>query len=401
MSSVTLSPSTVATNDPLSASVVSSDADGDALSLSYDWYVDGVLTRSGSSSSLSGASYFDRDEVVYVEVTADEGADTDSETSSSVTVDNTAPSAPEVAITPEEPEAGDDLTCAVTTASTDADGDALTYAFTWEVNGVAYSSAVDGALASVVDGADVGEGESWTCSVTADDGSEVGDEGADSVSPTSDEPCHAVYMNAATSSATFTNTGFGVGTGAWTFEWWLKHEGGRSTSTDMHLFNMNESYSAYAIRPRLDGSAAMCYTYNNTSGGHNVDIVGGTVTDGDWHHIACDYDGAGTASMWVDGVLVGTDAAAPSIQANSPMSLGRPSGYTYEAADVHIGPTRYSNSVRYTSSFAPSTSWTVDSATIAQYLVSSGLSGTTITDEAGGNNNGTVRSGIDASGWCD
>lgn len=73
VSSVTLSPSTVATNDTLSASVVSSDADGDALSLIYDWTVDGVVVRSGSSSSLSGASYFDRDEVVYVEVTADDG----------------------------------------------------------------------------------------------------------------------------------------------------------------------------------------------------------------------------------------------------------------------------------------------------------------------------------------
>ena len=182
VSRVTLSPSTVTTDDTLTASVTASDLDGDSLSYSYDWYVDGVPRGSASSATLSGASYFDRDQVVYVVVTPNDGdGDGSTGTSSSVTVSNTAPGAPVVAITPADAVSGDDLTCTVTTASTDADGDALTYSFAWDVEGVAYSSAVDGALTSVVDGADVGEGEEWTCEVTASDGTASGSAGSDSV----------------------------------------------------------------------------------------------------------------------------------------------------------------------------------------------------------------------------
>ena len=101
------------------------------------------------------------------------------------TVSNTAPGAPVVAITPADAVSGDDLTCTVTTASTDADGDALTYSFAWDVEGVAYSSATDSATSSLVDGADVGDGEEWTCEVTASDGTASGSAGSDSVTTAS------------------------------------------------------------------------------------------------------------------------------------------------------------------------------------------------------------------------
>ena len=219
VSSVTISPSSVYTNDTLSASVVSSDADGDALSLSYAWYVDGVLTRSGSSSSLSGASYFDRDEVVYVEVTADDGTDTDSEASSSVTVENTAPTAPGVEITPTEPVAGDDMTCSVTTASTDDDGDAISYTFGWDVDGVAYTGAVDAAEDSVVDGADVGGSETWTCEVVASDG--VGESGVGVASVTTACQLGSGAGCPATSCLEILDAGASTGDGTY----WIDPEG--------------------------------------------------------------------------------------------------------------------------------------------------------------------------------
>ena len=171
VSSVTLSPSTVYTNDTLTANVVSSDADGDSLSLTYAWYVGGAVVPAATTSSLSGVSYFNKGQAVYVTATANDGTTTTALTSSSITVSNTAPTAPVVAITPVDAESGDDLTCSVTTASTDVDGDALTYAFTWDVDGVDYASATDSATDSVVDGADVGGGETWTCEVVAGDGS--------------------------------------------------------------------------------------------------------------------------------------------------------------------------------------------------------------------------------------
>ena len=188
--SVALSPSTVYTNDMLSANVISSDADGDALSLDYAWYVDGVKLAAATSSALSGATAFDKAQTVYVTVTVSDGSGSDGSgstalTSSSVTVSNSAPTAPVVTITPADAVTGDDLTCTVTIpasdADGDADGDALTYRFAWDVDGVAYTAATDGTSSSVVDGVDVGEDETWTCDAIASDGTTDGSAGADSV----------------------------------------------------------------------------------------------------------------------------------------------------------------------------------------------------------------------------
>jgi sulfatase modifying factor 1 len=182
ISSVTLTPSTVYTNDTLTASVSATDLDGDTLSYTYDWYVGGVPRGSAGSATLSGATYFDKGQDVYVVVTPNDGSvDGTTGTSSTVTVSNTAPTAPVVEVTPADAVEGDDLTCTVTTAATDADGDAMTYAFAWDVDGVDYASAADSAYRSVVDGADVGDGEEWTCEVTASDGTGSGSAGSDSV----------------------------------------------------------------------------------------------------------------------------------------------------------------------------------------------------------------------------
>ena len=180
VSSVTLSPSTVYTSDTLTATVVSSDADGDSLTTSYAWTVGGSLV-SATSATLSGASYFSKGQAVYVTVTANDGTTSTALTSSSVTVSNTAPTAPVVEVTPADAVSGDDLTCTVTTASTDVDGDALTYSFAWDVDGVDYTSATDSATDSVVDGADVGGDETWTCEVVAGDGTGTSGVGTDSV----------------------------------------------------------------------------------------------------------------------------------------------------------------------------------------------------------------------------
>jgi hypothetical protein len=91
-----------------------------------------------------------------------------------VTVSNSAPTAPAIAISPSAPVDGDSLTCSVATAATDADGDSLTYTFEWDVGGVAYTGASGTATISTVPGSVVGPSETWTCAVTANDGSTTG-----------------------------------------------------------------------------------------------------------------------------------------------------------------------------------------------------------------------------------
>jgi hypothetical protein len=180
---VTLSPSTVYTNDTITATVTTEDADGGSVSITYEWYVDGSLVGE-TGSSLDGVTYFDKDQEVHVVVTPNDGSDDGSSaTSSSITVSNTAPGAPSLSIDPDEPvEGADDLLCQIDSDSSDDDEDAITYTITWEVDGVSYTDATtttetgDTILYEVW-----AAGETWACTVTPNDGTDDGDSGFASV----------------------------------------------------------------------------------------------------------------------------------------------------------------------------------------------------------------------------
>jgi len=198
--SVALSPLTgVRTNDTVTATATATDDDGDTVTFSYDWSVDGTVVQSGSASTLDGTTLFDKDDVISVTVTADDGTDSASATSGSVTVENTPPEAPTLSISPSAPEEGDELVCEVDVDSHDDDGDAITYTMSWTVDGVAYTAggSVDSGLDSgdpgfvgpstttwtddTVDGDDVFEDQTWTCTATPDDGDDDGTDGTVSV----------------------------------------------------------------------------------------------------------------------------------------------------------------------------------------------------------------------------
>ncbi len=110
------------------------DADGDTIRYEYAWYVDGTKLTA-STNTLTGASFSKTDELSCT-VTPDDGDDLgDPVPSSTVTVLNTAPTMTSVSITPESPTSATDLTASITGAS-DADGDSISYAYAWTVNGV-------------------------------------------------------------------------------------------------------------------------------------------------------------------------------------------------------------------------------------------------------------------------
>ncbi len=221
VSSVSLSPSLVYTDDTVSASVSTNDDDGDSVTLSYAWYVDGGLVSS-TGSSLSGVSWFDKHQSVYVVVTPTDGTDSGSAlSSSSVSVLNTAPTAPVVSIDPSDPRAGlDDLLCQVDTASTDADGDSITYTVSWDVDGVDYLAGgsdtgdtgapwVGAYTTSWTDDSvpaeDTVAGETWTCTATPDDGEDDGSTASASVTIDTLEEEICTLEVTTTSSDTSTN----------------------------------------------------------------------------------------------------------------------------------------------------------------------------------------------------
>ena len=174
VASVTLSPDPVFTNDTLTATAVSSDLDGDSLTLSYTWTVNGTIAQTGSTATLA-SSAFAKGNLVEVSVEAFDGSDTSSAISASVTVSNTPPTAPNLLLSPSTPmEQVDDLVCSLDTASFDLDSDTVTYSFAWTVDGVDYTSASSTATTSTVSASETTGGENWQCTVTPNDGEEDG-----------------------------------------------------------------------------------------------------------------------------------------------------------------------------------------------------------------------------------
>ncbi len=135
MSSASLTPTTAYESSTLTCSPSASDADGDTVTYSYAWYKNSSLIAA-TSATLTGSSFLKGD-TVYCRVTPTDGTTAGSASSSStVTISNTAPTAPVIAIDPTSPEVSvDDLFCDLNTASTDADGDTITYTFSWTKNG--------------------------------------------------------------------------------------------------------------------------------------------------------------------------------------------------------------------------------------------------------------------------
>ena len=147
-----------------------------------------IIVSSGSGSafsSLTGIPGFDRDDQVYVLVTPNDGTDDGVQVESDIaTVLNTAPTTPTISLTSSvNPPIGgvDDLTCSVTGISTDLDGDLVTYTYEWS-DGVTthqtYANTVD--TVDVFLGAGTTAG-TWTCSVTASDGTAAAATSADIV----------------------------------------------------------------------------------------------------------------------------------------------------------------------------------------------------------------------------
>jgi hypothetical protein len=168
--SITLSPELPLTADAIVATVSASDADGDTLTYSYAWTVDGQAA--GSDSDTLPAELSAKGQSVAVTVTVDDGSESVSQESAARTIANTLPVLEEVRIGPAGATTRDDLKCNVPTAPTDADSDALTGTLLWRQNGVEVSPLGadrkypgDTVLASQTDGDDV-----WSCEVTISDG---------------------------------------------------------------------------------------------------------------------------------------------------------------------------------------------------------------------------------------
>jgi len=147
----------------------STDPDGDPVAYRYAWSVNGKpIDTAKDQARLSGASPRKHD-LVRVVVTPWDGQDAGPESAAECLVENTPPTAPEIAIDPEAPSALTGMMAVVRKSALDRDGDTLSYRYQWFRDGMRA-----GETASVARGVPR-HGEIWRVVVTPFDGEAAGE----------------------------------------------------------------------------------------------------------------------------------------------------------------------------------------------------------------------------------
>jgi alpha-tubulin suppressor-like RCC1 family protein len=169
-SGVSIAPSSPTVSDTLDCSYSFFDADGDADATTIEW-TDDSGTSLGSGASLSGA--FSSGDTITCTVTPTDDEESGTSEGVSVTIGNSAPSVSDVSISPTSPLDNDTLTCSWTFADDDEDADASTVEWT------------DGSGSSLGTGTTLSSGfvagDDITCTVTANDGVDTGNNASDTV----------------------------------------------------------------------------------------------------------------------------------------------------------------------------------------------------------------------------
>lgn len=172
--SANLGPAEPSTLASVTVTPAGSDADQDALTWTYAWEINGSAVDGADGDTLD-ASYTARGDVIQVTATPNDGSDDGQPvTSSPLTVVNTAPSPPSIAIDPVDPDASEDLLCEIVADGLDVDEDPLTYTVTWTVDGLAYSGVVETTriAGDTVPASATATDQVWTCTVATTDGTD-------------------------------------------------------------------------------------------------------------------------------------------------------------------------------------------------------------------------------------
>lgn len=143
---VSITPDPAGSGDALTVNIVSPsyDADGDAITYSYYWYLNGV--DSFRTSNPLPASATTRGDIWTVYVVPNDGAADGPAGTDSATIGNGPPSLTSATISPTTAYTDDTLT-ATATGYSDPDGDPESEQYQWYLNGIAIVGATDPTLA--------------------------------------------------------------------------------------------------------------------------------------------------------------------------------------------------------------------------------------------------------------
>ncbi|HET8540596.1 MAG TPA: hypothetical protein VFL83_12055 [Anaeromyxobacter sp.] len=170
---IALEPANPARTDPVRArvEVPATDPDGDPLVYRYAWSADGKPLNLPSGTAVLPARLFRKHQKVQVEVAAFDGRLAGPPARAEVVARNSVPTAPRVEIRPARPRRGEPLRAVIRAPAEDADGDALTYRFSWRKNSEPFQASADG---REVPGAAVARADTFELTAVATDGEATG-----------------------------------------------------------------------------------------------------------------------------------------------------------------------------------------------------------------------------------
>ena len=216
VTSIEITPSTATTNDTLTAMYSATDDDGSPVTVRLDWHVNSISTGE-TGMDLDGGLHFAKNDRVTVIATPDDGAmEGDPVESSEVLILNSPPGAPEIRIDGsgiDEPCSTDcpGLICIIDVAPEDADSDVVSTAFSWDVDGVPYTDTdTTTEPADTVPRSAVTDGETWTCTVTTNDGDDDGGSATASITVEIEEPDDGVIVEGDCASSSTADASFMV-----------------------------------------------------------------------------------------------------------------------------------------------------------------------------------------------
>jgi hypothetical protein len=170
-----------ATTDTLIGIAFVIDADGDTVTIIYEWLVNSV--PSGLTGTVMPSTATQQFDVIQLRCTpTDENAGAGTvATSLPLTISNSLPTAPSVDLTPNSPTSKDELVVTVTAESTDIDGDTITYSYGWTKDSSPFSNPTFPSTNPLVGAGSTARGETWEVTVTPNDGYSNGPSDDDSV----------------------------------------------------------------------------------------------------------------------------------------------------------------------------------------------------------------------------
>jgi hypothetical protein len=162
VATVTLAPEAPTAQDAIVATPVAVDDDGDTITWSYRWTANGSPT--GVTGDTVNAGQATKGQTWAVTATPNDGEVDGNAATDSVVVGNSTPVVSAITITPNAPTTVSNLSARAT--GVDADGDSLTYTWSWARNG----TPINGAAAATLSGSNFEKDDVITATAIARDG---------------------------------------------------------------------------------------------------------------------------------------------------------------------------------------------------------------------------------------